>query len=327
MDPLCTATMQALSSLGLFESQELCLSKEVCQEFFSAVEKEYLPRKDVPYHNARHACDVVQTVVSMIELDKLILPEIALLALITAASIHDIGHPGLNNLHLIATEDKLATRYNDQSVLENFHASSAFDIMRSDERFDILAGLRASGRSEMCDTFRSLVIEMVLATDMKHHFDQEAKLRLFLAEKRFPELTNSVEENETKASEQNAQKLVNKPIEFSSTADVSVVCSLLLHVADLSNVAKRWDSYKPWMDLLFEEFFAQGDLEERLGLDVQPMMNRRKCDPATAQIAFITKFVMPLYSMLSDVIPRTSESGLKEMEINVQQLQALVTKS
>ncbi|CAM9331031.1 unnamed protein product, partial [Heterosigma akashiwo] len=48
------------------------------------------------------------------------------LALLLAAAFHDYRHPGLNNACLVAARAPLALTYNDQSVLENFHAAQAF---------------------------------------------------------------------------------------------------------------------------------------------------------------------------------------------------------
>ena len=33
-------------------------------------------------------------------------------------------------------------------------------------------------------------------------------------------------------------------------------------MADISNPSKQWETCKLWTDLLFVEFFAQGDLEK-----------------------------------------------------------------
>lgn len=46
-----------------------------------------------------------------------------------AAAIHDFEHPGVNNAFLINSESDLALKYNDTSVLENYHASRAFEVM------------------------------------------------------------------------------------------------------------------------------------------------------------------------------------------------------
>jgi len=43
--------------------------------------------------------------------------------------IHDFRHFGYNNPFLINSQHKLAIKYNDKSVLENFHVAEAFKII------------------------------------------------------------------------------------------------------------------------------------------------------------------------------------------------------
>lgn len=49
-------------------------------------------------------------------------------AVIFASAVHDLSHPGVNNMFLIKTRDKQAMVYNDRSVNENMHASLAFNL-------------------------------------------------------------------------------------------------------------------------------------------------------------------------------------------------------
>lgn len=60
-----------------------------------------------------------------------------------------------------------AILYNDRSVLENHHASSAWRLMQSDARFSWLVNLNYTDFKR----FRFIVIEAILATDLKRHFD------------------------------------------------------------------------------------------------------------------------------------------------------------
>lgn len=60
-----------------------------------------------------------------------------------------------------------AVLYNDRSVLENHHAAAAWRLMLSDQRYSWLVNLDYAEYKR----FRFLVVEAVLATDLKRHFD------------------------------------------------------------------------------------------------------------------------------------------------------------
>ena len=60
-----------------------------------------------------------------------------------------------------------AVLYNDRSVLENHHAASAWNLFMSRSEYNFLANLDHVEFKR----FRFLVIEAILATDLKKHFD------------------------------------------------------------------------------------------------------------------------------------------------------------
>lgn len=60
-----------------------------------------------------------------------------------------------------------AVLYNDRSVLENHHAASAWSVFMSQPEYNFLAKLDHVDFKR----FRFLVIEAILATDLKKHFD------------------------------------------------------------------------------------------------------------------------------------------------------------
>merc|ERR1719197_1147215 len=96
------------------------------------------------------------------------------MALISAA-IHDVGHPGVNNLFLTKTMDPMAVRYNDRSVLESMHVALAFETMQSNEGCNWFGMLSPEGRKVL----RPGLIAMVLATDMSTHADMQKKMNSF----------------------------------------------------------------------------------------------------------------------------------------------------
>ena len=83
----------------------------------------------------------------------------------------------MNNGYLVATNDHLAIAYNDKSPLENHHVSSAFMIMQR-EGCDIFGKVKKGIKKRL----RSMMIRLVLATDMAISFDEvgKAKKQLFL---------------------------------------------------------------------------------------------------------------------------------------------------
>lgn len=125
---------------------------------------------EVAYHNKTHAADVWQTfyyfmkTCDFIETAKLDNLEQA--CCLIAGLVHDIDHPGHNNVFLINTKDPLAVRYNDMAVLESYHVATAFNIMFSHEEWNIMESLWLKDLKK----WRKLIINLVLATDMSRHF-------------------------------------------------------------------------------------------------------------------------------------------------------------
>lgn len=60
-----------------------------------------------------------------------------------------------------------AILYNDRSVLENHHAASAWRLLSSRHEFFWLSDLDPAELRR----FRFLLIELILATDLKRHFE------------------------------------------------------------------------------------------------------------------------------------------------------------
>ena len=58
---------------------------------------------------------------------------------------------------------------------------------------------------------------------------------------------------------------------------------MALKMADVSNVAREWHVSSRWSNRVCHEFFAQGDLERSLGLDIADINDRTKTDVAKIQ--------------------------------------------
>uniref|UniRef100_A0A3B3WLX0 Phosphodiesterase n=1 Tax=Poecilia mexicana TaxID=48701 RepID=A0A3B3WLX0_9TELE len=194
------------------------------------------------------------------------IPALELMALYVAAAMHDYDHPGRTNAFLIATNAPQAVLYNDRSVLENHHAASAWSLYLSQPEYNFLANLDHVEFKR----FRFLVIEAILATDLKKHFD-------FLAE--FNAKVNDV----------------NSPgIDWTNENDRLLVCQVCIKLADINGPAKVRDLHLKWTEGIVNEFYEQGDEEAKLGLPISPFMDRSAPQLAKLQESFITHIVGPL---------------------------------
>uniref|UniRef100_A0A4X2K5N9 Phosphodiesterase n=1 Tax=Vombatus ursinus TaxID=29139 RepID=A0A4X2K5N9_VOMUR len=194
------------------------------------------------------------------------IPALELMALYVAAAMHDYDHPGRTNAFLVATSDPQAVLYNDRSVLENHHAAAAWNLFLSRPDFNFLSNLNQPEFKH----FRYLVIEAILATDLKKHFD-------FLAD------------FNTKAND------VNSPgIQWNSEDDRLLVCQVCIKLADINGPAKAQDLHVRWTEGIVSEFYDQGDEEASLGLPISPFMDRHCPQLAKLQESFISHIVGPL---------------------------------
>nr|XP_019581778.1 PREDICTED: calcium/calmodulin-dependent 3',5'-cyclic nucleotide phosphodiesterase 1C isoform X5 [Rhinolophus sinicus] len=250
--------------------------------FVEALEVGYSKHKN-PYHNLMHAADVTQTVHYLLYKTGVAnwLTELEIFAIIFSAAIHDYEHTGTTNNFHIQTRSDPAILYNDRSVLENHHLSAAYRLLQEDEEMNILINLSKDDWRE----FRTLVIEMVMATDMSCHFQQIKAMKTALQQ---PEA-------------------IEKP----------KALSLMLHTADISHPAKAWELHHRWTMSLLEEFFRQGDREAELGLPFSPLCDRKSTMVAQSQVGFIDFIVEPTFTVLTDmtdkivnpVIDETSQTG------------------
>ncbi|XP_059418448.1 dual specificity calcium/calmodulin-dependent 3',5'-cyclic nucleotide phosphodiesterase 1A-like isoform X2 [Carassius carassius] len=244
--------------------------------FVEALEIGYSKHRN-PYHNLIHAADVTQTAHYLMLHTGIMhwLSELEILAMVFAAAIHDFEHTGTTNNFHIQTRSEVAILYNDRSVLENHHVSAAYRLMQEDE-MNILVNLSKDDWREL----RTLVIEMVMSTDMSCHFQQIKTMRNVLQQ---PE-----------------------------GIDKAKALSLMLHAADISHPAKGWKLHYRWTQALMEEFFRQGDKEAELGLPFSPLCDRKATMIAQSQIGFIDFIVEPTFSVLVDTTEKIISPLIEE---------------
>ncbi len=134
-----------------------------------------------PFHNDLHAADIAHTTLCLLRSPHYagLFAKQHIAGTVLSAIVHDFRHPGVNNAFLVNTGHDLAIRYNDRSVLENFHIAETFRVLH-DPQCDVLECAPRTMREEI----RSLMIDNVLATDMQRHFELIETFRTVAAEAR-----------------------------------------------------------------------------------------------------------------------------------------------
>ena len=70
-----------------------------------------------------------------------------------------------------------------------------------------------------------------------------------------------------------------------------ILLDYLIHMADLGHNCKKFDISVIWIQLLCEEFWAQGDQERERGLPISFMCDRNNIDVPASQIGFLRGFI------------------------------------
>jgi hypothetical protein len=248
----------------------------------------------LPYHNDLHAVDVLQTshvFCILADLKNSIdLTSLDLSAFFIACIIHDFKHPGLNNNYHINKRSTIATKYNDISVLENYHVSSAFKIM-THPNSNIFCDLSV----EEYRVARKRIVECVLSTDMAKHAKAQTSLKI------------KIDQFKNKSQQESILvKYVLTPNEETKFDRQQEILNYLIHMADISNPGKIFSISKTWTDLVMEEFFNQGDLEKSEKLNVSFLCDRETTNIPKSQVMFISNIVLPAYKLLVQLIPKCS---------------------
>lgn len=275
--------------------------KQGCYSFFDyekmdslliEIEKGYLNTNH--YHNALHAADVTQTCFiynKYAKIDQLLdLSSLDNFALLFSAIIHDYKHPGYNNMFMINTFDDLAIRYNDSSVLENYHVSEAFKLIRSCDKYNIFK----SFSKEDLKAFRKRMVDMVIHTDMAFH----GKLMSILKLK---------EEIKNKKEGLSEVKLFTLQQDY---------LNIILHAADISNASKPISIYVQWAERVINEFWNQGDVEKQKNLPISFLCDRKTVTIAKSQIGFIEGVVFPYFNSLNICFNNDLKFLLDNIEYN-----------
>ena len=234
------------------------------------------------YHNDLHAADITQTCMLYIkigELQKEInFSKYEICIVFLSCMCHDYQHPGVNNNFLKETNNKLAIRYNDISILENMHISTTFKLILNNKDYNIFEDVE----KDIYKKIRKGMISCVLATDMAFHNIYVDFLK--------NEIKNRKEKKEDYLNDKNKEELVQKYL------------NSLIHSSDISNPTKLFDIYFEWAKLVVEEFWDQGDKEKKLNLVCS--CDREKVSIYKSQLGFINFIEIPYFSLIAEINPK-----------------------
>jgi hypothetical protein len=268
--------------------------------------------RKVRYHNDLHAGDVMQTTNIMLERGELIqnlnLTDVDVSAVLLAAICHDFKHNGYNNLFHINDKSPIAITYNDISVLENYHVAESFKVMLKEEN-NFLCNLNLPQWRHV----RRRMIDCILYTDMANHA------------KHLSNLKTKIETYQIKKGENLDKMIFNENNAAKLYENQQLILGMCVHTADISNPAKPELINRKWVDMLFVEFFNQGDVEKKKNLPVSMLCDRDTTNVNKSQIAFIQFVVAPTFETLINFVPNISpyydtiQKNLKRFEVLVQE--------
>lgn len=206
-----------------------------------------------------------------------------------AAATHDIDHPGRSSAFLCNSDNTLALLYNDICVLESHHAATTFRLTLGkrfaySNKINIVCAIAHSLRCvpfnagddkinifkhldrDMYKLARSIIVDMILATEMTRHFEHLAKFVSVFG--------TDVESKD--------------PLPPDNDDNQILVRRMLIKCADVSNPTRPLKFCVEWARRIAEEYFMQTDEEKRKNLPiVMPMFDRTTCSISKSQIGFI----------------------------------------
>ncbi|XP_056156200.1 cGMP-specific 3',5'-cyclic phosphodiesterase [Lampris incognitus] len=260
------ATVRMFVDLSLVQNFQMKYTS-LCQWILS-VKKNY--RKNVAYHNWRHAFNTCQCMFAFLKSGRLQgnLSDLEVLALMIATLCHDLDHRGVNNSYIQRSDHPLAQLY-CHSTMEHHHFDQCLMILNSPGN-QILSGLSLD---EYKATLK-MIERAILATDLALYIKRREE---------FFELTK------------------NSQFVWEDEQHRELLRSMLMTACDISAITKPWPVQKRIAELVATEFFEQGD-KERQELNIEPidLMNREKKDKIPSmQVSFIDAICTQLYETLA----------------------------
>lgn len=264
--------------------------------FAEAVKKESFPN---PFHNFLHEIDVLASVRrnAVLCAASRLLQEPSIFALLVAALAHDVGHPGVNNRHLVETAHEYAIVYNDKAPLENMSCATIFRIAR-EPAANIFEG--AQEDKAMYRAMREEIIECVLCTDVARHHALVKEVVVF------HELHSQVFDTDRPRGEDDepdGHSWLTPETTAAWKENKQLLLNTLIHTADNSGPLKPWSLCQRYGTLIMEEYFAMGEKAKAAGLVLQPLSDPDKVSIPAANLGFIELVACPWLEAAAKALP------------------------
>uniref|UniRef100_A0A8D1DN46 PDEase domain-containing protein n=1 Tax=Sus scrofa TaxID=9823 RepID=A0A8D1DN46_PIG len=122
--------------------------------------------------------------------------------------------------------------------------------------------------------------------------------------------------------------LHNKDLRLEDIHDRHFMLQIALKCADICNPCRIWEMSKQWSERVCEEFYRQGDLEQKFELEISPLCNQQKDSIPSIQIGFMTYIVEPLFQEWARFTGHSalSESMLSHLAHNKAQWKSLLPR-
>jgi len=104
----------------------------------------------------------------------------------------------------------------------------------------------------------------------------------------------------------NIDKIITNQNASKDYENQQLILGTTIHCCDISNPAKVANVYDKWVDLIFIEFFNQGDMEKKANMPVSLLCDRDTTNIFKAQIGFINFIVKPTFESIINFFPDIS---------------------
>lgn len=191
-------------------------------------------------------------------------------AVVFAALVHDVGHPGVPNARLAIEDPITADKYGNRSIAEQRSLDVAFDLLKLPNFQNLRKSIFAT--DDECKRFRQLVVNSILATDIA---DKDMKL---------------LRDNRWNTAFQPKQS--DSKLDDWMDRKATIVIEHIIQASDVAHTMQHFVIYQRWNERLFQElYFAY-------------LAGRMEKDPSlgwyTGELWFFDNYIIPLAKKLKD---------------------------